>query len=113
MKSLIVILSVVAVALLWWRQNDLNQQLEAANARIAELTAVRAELTAAKPKKSNWVEETNRKWQNPLGGGLNGNRPALTATPSAKIPVPAQTTYSTDSKGRYWIDSSGVKHYVP
>lgn len=107
MKSLIVILSVVAVALLQWRQIELTQQLEAANARIAELTSA-----AGKPKKANWVEETNRKWQNPLGSGLSGNRSALASTPSAKIPAPAQATYSTDAKGRYWIDSSGVKHYV-
>ena len=118
-----------AIFLAWQRQDFLDGKT-AAEAKVLELTnevekerkandvanAKIAQLTnQPKPTpRPNWIEERNRNWQSPLGRGSYDNRSAFTSTPTINsYPVPAQTTYYTDSKGRYWIDSSGVKHYVP
>ena len=130
MKTLLLFcLTAVSIFLAWQRQDfldgktaaetkvlELTNELEnerkandVANARIAQLS------NQPKPTpRPNWIEEKNRNWQSPLGRGSYDNRPAFTGTPAVNTyPVPAQTTYYTDFKGRYWVDSSGTKNYVP
>ena len=89
----------------------MNSQLQAANEKLGK-----------KPTPvPNWIEERNRKWESPLANGPSENRRAVITAPPVVYPVPGYpssttsptvTSYYSDSYGRYWIDSSGVKHYT-
>ena len=125
MKAIITICSLLAALVLGWQHNDLSEAKVAAEAKAAdaknELDRTRsaleaaniriADLSAPKPaEKSNWVEERNRNWTSPLNKGGYDNRQAV--TPPVIYAVPGQTSYYTDSKGSYWIDAYGMKHYT-
>ena len=120
MRTLITFCSLAAALWLGWERwkladekektevhlEDVTRELEAANARIAQLSNAKP----APASKTNWVEERNRNWKSPLRSGSNENRQAVTIMPAPLYP--ANTVYYTDFKGRYWVDSSGNKQYV-
>ena len=128
MKSLITICSLIAALCLAWQHHSLSEAKEDAELRAADtsrhLGAAReelkiantriAELSAPHPApgptpKPNWVEERNRNWQSSLSNGASDNRRVVTPPVIYSVPTP---TYYTDSRGRYWVDSFGARHYT-
>ncbi len=115
MKMLITLCSLVAAIVLGWRYNESEKAREAAEAQINAANAKLDELSIkpAPTPKPNWIEERNRNWASPLSKGASNNQRAVTPGSTIYYPVPASRNYFFDTRGRYWVDSYGTKHYTP
>jgi outer membrane murein-binding lipoprotein Lpp len=140
MRNLITIISLAACLLLGWQYQEMSAGKTASEAKVGELSKENETLKSSVKTLStriaqmngggpaaqggqpanNWIADRNRNWKNPLtaspvssASGGKGRQRGATSTPTPTPFPPPTPAYYTDAQGRYWLDSSGGKHYVP
>ncbi len=119
MKMLITLGSLIAALGLGWQYNAAETRAKAAETELGsikqELEETRSQLSAANAQlavKPNWIAERNKNWRSSPADAASGNQRVVTVSPSVVAPTASSRILYNDFKGRYWIDSTGAKHYV-
>lgn len=112
MKNFIIAICLVTIAYLAIGTNSLKKHLVAANKRIAELEVPQTPPPMPSPT------ETPKHWfkERLAGQGPKGplDMPAYNrqqGVSSAPVIYPKGRGTYYDSRGRYWVDAYGVRHY--